>query len=249
MHSYYAGTLNEMEKLWKRRAARSFLALAILIPTASALLTAFFRGGSGLLAGLGSDLPMRMLSLYTFALIPLFLFAAAADSFAGETAARTLKLMLVRPVARSKVYASKVTALAAGIALQLALVWIASTAAEWLVSGGDAAAGLRDSLIAYAAAFVPMTAIGLIAAFAAQGFASGAGAMSLMLVAYAAAKALPLAVPQISAWSVFSYTNWHVLWIGNGAPAPKLLNAFGLLVSYGLMAYAAGWMRFERKAL
>nr|WP_255570614.1 ABC transporter permease subunit [Cohnella sp. CFH 77786] len=247
VHSFYASFAGELEKTWARRRTKGFLLLTVLLPAVSALLLGYAQDRSAVIAGLGSNLPLILLNLYTFAVLPLFMMMTAADSFAGETAARTMKLLLVRPVTRAKVFASKALAVAAFVAALLAALWVVSTLAQGLAAGFGGASETLDDLKAYAAAWVPMMAIGSIAIFMAQWFRQSSGAMALIILLYAAAKLLPLAFPQLSVWSVFSYTDWHLLWIGSGAPAGKLANTFVLLAAYCIMAYTAGWILFERK--
>lgn len=249
MHSLYANMLNETEKLWTRRKTKGFLLLTLLIPIIFAILLALLQNKTGVIGGLGSNLPMMMLSLFTLALLPLFLFMTATDSFSGEVSAGTLKLVLVRPITRTKVFASKVAAIAFYIAVHLVVLWISSIVSGWLVPGGEITGSLLDSMKAYTAAFVPMMAIGLITVFIAQCFSNSTGAMTLSIFIYIAAKLLPFIFPQVSVWSVFSYTNWYALWVGNGVPISKLFNSFVLLLSYCIMAYTAGWVLFDRKQL
>jgi len=234
-----------MEKLWMRRRTKGLLVLTLLVPVLGAAALASLRSGTAI--GLGSDLPMLMLRLFTTLFLPLFLFLSAIDSFTGEYADRTIKLVLTRPVARSKAFASKVLALAVYIAVHLAAVWLVSVLAESLIGSGISWSGLTDSAVAYAAAFVPMLAVTLVAIFAAQRFHSSAGALGLIILVYALAKLLPFVFPSVAIWSVFSYTNWYSLWIGGGVPTEKLLNSSLLLLSYCLMAYAGGLLLFERK--
>jgi ABC-2 type transport system permease protein len=248
MHSFYANTLNETEKIWKRRRTKGFLLLTLFFPLLTALLLAMLQN-AGSFGGLECNLPMLMLKLFTFAVLPLYLFMTAADSFAGEAAARTLKLALVRPITRAKAYASKVAAISLWTIVQLASLWTISTLSGWAVPGGSMAGGLPDSAIAYAAAIVPMLAIGIVAVFTSQWFTSSTGAMAIAIGIYAAAKLLVFLSPKLSVWSVFSYTNWYALWVGNGASIGKLGSTFVLLVSYSIMAYIAGLILFERKQL
>ncbi|WP_269432508.1 ABC transporter permease [Gordoniibacillus kamchatkensis] len=236
-----------MEKLWKRRRTKGSLLLTLLVPAAAAMLLSALQTNAGVLGSLGSSLPLMMLSLFTFAPLPVVLFMAAADSFSGEAAARTIKLVLVRPIARTKVFASKVLAIAVYVAVLLAALWIASVISGLFVPKANVAGSLLESAIAYTAAFVPMMAVGLMAVFVAQCFSNTTGAMTLSLLIYAAAKLLPFVLPQVSVWSVFSYTDWHVLWIGNAVSAVKLLSSFFLLLAYCIMAYTAGWIVFDRK--
>jgi ABC-2 type transport system permease protein len=249
MNSLYANLRNETEKLWTRRITKGFLLLTLLLPVISAILLAALQNNIGVIGGLGSNLPMLMLSLFTFALLPLFLFVTAADSFTGEVAARTLKLVLLRPITRAKVFASKVLAIAVYIAVHLGALWIASVLSGSFIPGGDVTGGLLDSIQAYTASFLPMIAIGLITVLIAQCFNNSTGAMALIIFIYAAAKFIPFIVPQVSMWSVFSYTNWYVMWVGNGASISKLLNSFVLLLAYCIMAYTAGLIIFDRKQL
>jgi ABC-2 type transport system permease protein len=235
-----------MEKLWKLRRTRSFLLLAVLLPILSAILFGYLQDRAGLFGGLGESLPMMMLSLFTSFLLPLFLAMAAAESFSGEASAGTMKLVLLRPVTRSKAFASKVLALAFYTTVLLGVLWMASAVSGWAESGG-LPADLPGTMTAYIAAFLPMLATCLIAVLIAQCFSSIAAAIGAALLLYAAAKLLPFFVPAASGWSVFSYTNWHVLWTGSGTSVSNLLGSFVILLSYCIMAYTAGWLLFERK--
>ncbi|WP_028611390.1 ABC transporter permease [Paenibacillus harenae] len=248
MFSLTANWLNEMEKLWVQRRTKGFLLLTVLIPALSALALALLQINTGIGAGLGSDLPIMMLGLFTTLFLPLFLMMTAVELFTGETSARTLKLVLVRPITRAKIFASKVLALAAYIAVHLAAVWAASVAGSLLLNRVDGSGSIVDSMIAYAVAFVPMIAIGLIAVFIAGRFTSSAGALGLMIFIFVAAKLLPFIFPEAAVWSVFSYTDWHTLWIGSGASPGRLINSFFILVSYSMMAYTGSLLLFERKS-
>ncbi|MGM0883770.1 MAG: ABC transporter permease [Bacillota bacterium] len=248
MHSLYANVRNETEKLWNLRRTKGFLLLTLLLPVISAILLAAMQNNT-VIGGLGSNIPMLMLSLFTFALLPLFLFMSAADSFAGEVASRTLKLVLIRPITRAKVFASKILAIAFYIAIQLGALWLASVLSGWLITGGEATGGLLDSIKAYTASFFPMIAVGLITVLIVQCFNNSTGAITLIIIIYAAAKLIPFIFPQASVWSVFSYTDWYVLWVENGASISKLLQSFVLLLAYCIMAYTAGLIIFDRKQL
>nr|WP_273385856.1 ABC transporter permease subunit [Cohnella zeiphila] len=236
-----------MEKLWMRRRTKAFLLSTVLLPALGAAALSSLQSGTAIGFGLGSDLPMLMLGLFTTLLLPLFLFMAAVDSFTGEFASRTIKLVLTRPISRSKAFASKVLALAVLIAVSLGAVWLASAAAELLSGGGLTGSGLIDGVVAYASAFLPMLAVALMSVLLAQRFHNSAGALGLIVLVYVLAKLLPFLFPSAAVWSVYSYTNWYSLWIGGGVPSGKLLNTTLLLFSYCVMAYMGGLMQFERK--
>lgn len=244
-YSLYASTHNEAAKLLGQTKTKLAIALTALIPVPAALLLGNWQTGVG--ATLSHDLPQLMLSLFTTALLPLFLFMAAAESFSGEFADRTIKLVLLRPVSRAKVHASKVLALLLYAASLLALLWLVSLAAGLALHTKAAIAGMFDSIVAYTTAFVAMAAIVSAASFVAQWLRSGVGALALCVVLYLGSKLLPLFFPGAAAWSFVSYTNWHTLWIGGAADTGKLLQLFVLLLSSSMISYTAGWFLFERK--
>ncbi|CAI6052749.1 ABC transporter permease [Cohnella sp. JJ-181] len=248
MNGLYASARNETERLWRRRKTKGFALVAVLLP----MLAAWALGAlpeDGLTGVLGGDLPMLTLRFLTLILVPLFLMMTAADLFAGEAADGTLKLALLRPVTRAKVYASKIFVLSFYAAALLAAGWIAATAAGMFVAGAEAADGIAESLKAYAVSLLPMIALGLLASLVGLIVRSAAGGMAVMLLVYAAAGLLPFLVPQASVWSVVAYADWHVLWAGAGAPAGSLIRSAGILIAYCIMAYTAGVVLLDRKQL
>lgn len=247
MHSLYANMLNEAEKLLRQRKTKWILALTVLVPAAAAIFLGNMRSNTGVLLGGGTDFTLLMLGVFTSALLPLFLFMTAADIFAGEIDARTMKQLLTRPIARSKAFASKALAIGMYLAVLLAVIWIASTLSGLLMNGGFQADRLGNSIIAYAAAFVAMAAIAMFAIFIAQWFRSSSSALVLCIIIYIAAKLLPFFYPQIADWSIFSFTDWHRLWLGSGTPFGTLFHIFAFLLSASIITYMAGWYLFEKR--
>ncbi|GAA3408940.1 DUF2705 family protein [Paenibacillus hodogayensis] len=246
LYSLYAATHNETVKLLRQTKTKLAVVLTVLVPVLSALLLGNLPNGVG--SALGRDYPQLMLSLFTAVWLPLFLFMAAAESFSGEYADRTIKLVLLRPVSRARAFASKVLAMFVYLALLLAAVWLVSVAAGLATAPRATIAALGDSLIAYAAAFVAMAAVGTAASFVAQWLRSGVGTLALCVFLYVGAKLLPFFFPASAIWSFLSYTDWHTLWIGEAAAAGKLLQVFVFLLASCIISYTAGWYMFEKKS-
>ncbi|WNQ10634.1 ABC transporter permease subunit [Paenibacillus aurantius] len=249
MHKLYAAARNEGEKLWKRRRTKAHLLLSLLLPPVIALCFSWLNGRTGLPFGLSGNLPLTVLSLFTFLFLPLFLASAAADSFTGEAASGTLKLTLLRPITRSKAFAAKVLALAACLTLHLAVLWASSVLSALAMPGLEMTGGWVDSLTAYTASWLPMLAVVLLAVLLSQLFQSGTAVMTGFVLLYAAFRAAPLFYPSLSAWSVFSYANGAALLRGNGWSTETFAGALVVPLSYCIMAYTAGMVRFERNPL
>lgn len=238
---------NEAEKLWLRKRTRAVLALSVLIPILLTLGLGLLGRTFALTAALGGQVSVITLNLLTGYLLPLYLFIAAAEMFAGETAARTMKLTLVRPVTRAKLFASKVLALSSAAAVILVVAWIVCAVSSLLSFPVLTASEWTDSLIAYIVSIVPLVALSLIAVWIAMFFANSAAAIGLMILVYVAMKLLPVIFPIFTIWSPFAYMDWHTLWFGDGAGTGKLLQSFFILIAYSMMAYVSSVTRFERK--
>ncbi|WP_178022476.1 ABC transporter permease [uncultured Paenibacillus sp.] len=248
MNALLASWRNEVEKLWLRKRTKAVLALAVLVPVILTLGIGLLGRALGLTAALGGQVSVLTLNLFTGFLLPLYLFMSAADLFPGETAARTMKLTLVRPVSRAKLFAAKALALGSAAAAILAAAGIASAVCGLLSFSVSSVSEWTDSLIAYTVSIVPMAALSLIAVWIAMFFANSAAALGSMILVYAAAKLLPVLFPALAVWSPFAYTDWHALWVGNGAGGGKLLQSFFILLAYSMMAYVSSVTRFERKS-
>ncbi|UUZ86026.1 ABC transporter permease [Paenibacillus sp. P26] len=127
MNSYKASFVNELHKLFARAKNKWSLALTAIIPVAAAIVISRFQTGFGVAAVISADFPILMLQAFSVLFLPLFIFMAAADMFAGELGDKSLKLTLTRPVSRFKVFASKLAALIVFTGVFLAAAFVVST--------------------------------------------------------------------------------------------------------------------------
>lgn len=247
MSGILINTRNEWEKWLLQRKAKWLLLVLALLPAASALLIRSIGSNSGILLVTGEDLPLAMLRLLTAFLLPLLLFMTAADSFTVEMADRTIKNVLLRPIARSGIFASKVLALGAVTVVILAIVGISSALSGMFLLPSVRGTGWWAGAGAYAAAVIPMLTVGLFAVLVAQWWRSGTMMIVTCILVYGAVKLLPLVVPEAAYWSPFAYTGWHELWIGGGVQGTERFQVFALLAGYCMISYTGALMLFARK--
>ncbi|MCZ8523257.1 MULTISPECIES: ABC transporter permease subunit [Paenibacillus] len=250
MRRFAASLHNELAKLAAQPRTRGFLLAALLLPLGFMLLSARLSSGTGLASLLGGDPYLTLLGGYTAVVLPLFLCLTAAEQFAGEGEAGTIRLSLVRPVSRGKIYGAKVLAAALYTGLQLLLVAAVCLLCGWLLPGSSPAGALGAAPAAKAAlaAWAAMLTVGVVYAALAQLAGRTATAIALCLLVYGGAKLLPLLLPELSVWSLFSYTGWHTLWLGDGLPGARLWNLSALLLSYCIIAYTSGLVVFSKKS-
>ena len=130
MNNLQAGLKNELLLMMYRRKILFFFLIAAVIPIILALSFRALQPTLGWIA-VSPSYPIQMLELYTIFMIPLFFLLTIADLFPQEISARTLKLVLLRPIHRVGVYTAKIVALGvsiAGLLLILALVTAACNA-------------------------------------------------------------------------------------------------------------------------
>lgn len=251
MHSYKVGVKNEFSKLVARRKMIILPGILLLFPIAAAILLSQLQTGIGIAAISSGDFPQLMLGIYTNFFLPLLIFMAAADLFAGEVQDRTLKLTLTRPISRFQVFASKITVLALYALTVLAATLVVSLLAGFALQARSAGIGdaLVKAFVSYGIAWVPMIALATAAALLAQFFRSASGALAIAVVLYMAFKGLGLFYPQLAAYSPTFYTDWHELWINSAVSAGRLLNASTYLLACCILCFTAAFAMFDKRQL
>jgi ABC-2 type transport system permease protein len=251
MNILQANFINESQKMLLKSKVLACFIISAIIPVVIALLIALLHDKVGVLAVGPAGFPVFILGLFTSVLLPLFIFMWAADIFAGEVGEGNLKIVLVRPISRFKIYLSKIMALSLLTILLLAVVLIFTLISGVFLggSGSDYLAGLGSGLKAYLAAIVPMISLAIAASFIAQFFKSSSGALTTSIFIYIAARVLPIVSPSAAKVLLFSYTNWHSMWLGSLAAPEKLLYAFLIMISSCIILFTSGFYLFDNKEL
>jgi ABC-2 type transport system permease protein len=250
MSSYIAGVRNELTKIAARKKMLILLGVLLLLPVGAAILLSQLQTGIGIAAISQGDFPQLMLGIYTNFFLPLLIFMAAADVFAGEIQDRTLKLTLTRPISRFQVFASKITVLAlyslAALVSALVISLLAGLALNARAGWGEA---MLQAVISYGVAWLPMIALAIAASLLSQFFRSASGALAICVVVYAALKLVGLFYPQFTTYSPTNYTDWHQLWINSAVSGRKLASASAYLLACCILCFTAAFAMFDKREL
>lgn len=248
MSSLYANSINETQKIFQRKKTVIFLTMTGIIPAGAAALIVFSQNALGIFAVNSASFPILMLGLFSSILLPLFIFSTAADLFSGELNDKTLKLTLTRPITRFKVFLSKNLSLGVYIIISLGLLFVISVISGLFFEGGGLATpNLFQNIVAYIAALVPLFFLGVTAVFLAQFFKNSGAALTTCIIVYLAGKAVPFLSPILTRINPFSYTNWHIMWIGSSVSTGRLFNIFLIFLSCTMILFALGFYLFDRK--
>lgn len=247
MYNLRAGLKNELLLMLYRRKTLFFFILAAAIPIVLALTFHALQPMLGLVAA-SSSYPIQMLNLYTIFIIPLFLFLTIADLFPQEISARTLKIVLLRPIHRVSVYTAKILALGISIAAVLLILAVVTSACNAFL--GSQELGTINWFSygkAYIAAFFSMWALSAVFVFVAQFFRSASGFLVFSILLYAAAKVTPFFLKGFSSFSLASYTDWYMLWLSHSVSAGKLITSSLFVTSGLILFFTLGYILFDRK--
>lgn len=248
MQSFKATFINEIEKMYHKKKVIVAALLSLLVIIVGQILVSGVRMQLGLRTVGGSEFPILVLSVLINTVLPLFTALLAIDLFAGEFSHNTMKLTLLRPVSRFKIFLSKIAAIAAFLLTTLLMVLILSTISGAIFnSSGFSAVLMAKVALSYILTLFPFIAFALVVIFLANIFKSGSAVLFLSIILFALFKVLELLFPAYSSILITSTFSWYKLWIMETVSILKILRQFLIMAGYGIMFFTAGFYLFEKR--
>lgn len=250
MEELRGATYNEIERLFKKKKAFITAIVSILAIILGQLVVIGLRFGTGSRAADRAEFPLVVLSIYINAILPFFTALVAIDMFTGEFSQNTMKIALLRPISRLKLFLSKFSALAFFVFINLFLVMALSTLAGMFFNPGTMTiAELLRILTAYMVSVFPILTIVLIIIFLGNLFKKGATAFWVSIILFVAMKALEIYNNYYKIMFITSILGWYSHWTGNEIRIDVLLREFLMMLACSLMAFSAGFYLFDKKEL
>lgn len=249
MNSLKANTINELQKLLLRK--KTFVLLIIV--SAGCFLPAFFITSIQkrfIYVSLASmSYPLMILSAFTNVFLPLFIFMAASEIFAGEVGSKSLKLVLLRPISRFKVFLSKNIALIVYIIINLLVVFLVSILSCIALNEGTILLNISQVISAYLIDIIPAAILAVFSTFLVQFFRSSSGALTACVLLYVIIRILSLFISGLNNIIFTSYLNWYSIWHISGNGMLKSTNIFFMVLAYGIIFFTLGYYLFDKKEL
>ena len=247
-----AAIQNECRKLMLHKKYTVLLIIGVLLCLGWSLTGRLLSAALNAFVGLGvlwdfNSVPTSSLPLLSQFYLPLMIFMAVTDLFAGEYGDQTIRASLVRPITRLKLYTAKLAAVMVYVACFLGAVFVVNLIAGVIVGGVDSFWVVLRTLTAFALTLVPLAALACFAALAAQVIKSGSLLMFGMIFALLLLKALPLLLPFTRDMLFTSFLGWYRMFTGTLPMLGVLVNAAVTLLASGAVFYLAGTMAFDRK--
>ncbi|MCI9465931.1 MAG: ABC transporter permease subunit [Ruminiclostridium sp.] len=248
MQQFIANLKNEGFKLAKRKKYWVFLILGCAVSMASALrllIANYITDGMVSRESILGGLMNSNLFFVIIFFLPLMAIMASCDLFVGEESDHTIRFSLMRPVRREKLFFSKALAVFLLCAIDLAVIFVATTLTQLILGGGTG--GIASSLGACVLDLVPLAVLVLFFTLVNQLAKSSSLTVLLCVVLYLGLVALGTYLPSVGGLVFVGYLRWHNLWIGTTLPFLPMLSRIGLLAGYGLVFACGGYLLFERK--
>ncbi|MCL2031014.1 MAG: ABC transporter permease [Oscillospiraceae bacterium] len=247
-----AAIRNELKKLILHKKYTVLLIIGVLLGLAWSLTGYLLSAALNAFMGLGvlwdfNSVPTSSLPMFAHFYLPMMIFMAVTDLFAGEYGDQTIRAALVRPITRLKLYTAKLSAIMIYITGFLGVVFTANLIAGVFVGGVDSPWVALRSLASFALTLVPLAVLACFAALGAQIIKSGSLLMFSMILSLLLMSVLPLLLPFTRNMLFTSFLGWYRMFAGALPMAGVLVNTALTLLASGAVFYLAGTITFDRK--
>jgi ABC-2 type transport system permease protein len=246
MNNLNANIINEVQKLFLKKKITILLIITAIICFLSAFFISSIQAKLVFIAVDSISFPLMILAIFTNMFLPLFIFMTVAEVFSGEVGDKSLKLILVRPINRLKIYISKNIAIVIYIIINLTVVLIVSMLSSFLLNGSSSVS-IPHIMFAYFIDIIPAVVLALFASFIAQFFKSSSGAIITCILLFIGIKILSLFVNGLNNIVFTSYLNWYSIWTVGQFTFVKTVNTLFMVLSYGGIFFTAGYYFFDKK--
>ncbi len=248
MEGFKAAFINEIEKMYKKKKAIVVVIISLAAIVMGQLVVLGMRSQLGIRGVNSAEFPMLVLSVFVNTILPLFTALVAIDVFAGEFSQNTMKIALVRPVTRLKLYTAKIAAMAFFVVANLLIVMVLSMLAGFMFNSASASVpGFIRIIVSYLVTLMPIMALAMVIVFLSNVFRSGVAVFFLSIILFIGFKVLGFVFYQYSSLFITSMLGWYNLWTADIMPVSKILREFLIMAGYAIMFFTAGYYLFDRK--
>ena len=165
------------------------------------------------------------------------------DIFTAEMSSGLIKTMLIRPIARIKIYLAKVSAV--GVFVLAHILFVAAFAGIFSAILGQT--NMAVAVCAYLITFVPLLGFIFVAALVAQFVKNGLLGMLLCIFFTLACYALEVFFTLGSAFVFTRHLSMYKLLLTENIQASNVVSALLIIAAYVGVTFTAGYLLFERK--
>lgn len=248
MGTFKTAFINEIEKMYKKKKALVVVIISLLVIVIGQLMVIGIKNGFGIMPFSGTVFPVTVLSMFVNTILPLFTALVAIDIFSGEFSQNTMKIAMLRPVTRLKLFSAKIAAIAFFVLANLIFVLILSLLTGLVFKSASASfTGVIMVLWSYVVTLFPVMALALVIVFLSNLLKNGTAVFFLSVIVFIVFKGLGIAFPRYSSFFITSMLDWYDLWSIYPLPVFQILREFLIIAGYAIMFFTAGYYLFDKK--
>ena len=240
MQQFKAVFINELSRVFAKRKTIVFFAVNVLLIVLNSLV---LRSSNPILTVLGRAGSLH--GIFFMVVFPLYIFMETLGVFTGEMSSLIIRNVLIRPVARAKIYLAKVCAVCAFILVQILFVAVANLVFS-VCTGGDILYALKN-VAAFIITFIPMIAFVFTAAFIAQLVKNSLLGVVLCVFFLLAAYCAEIFVPMLSNFLFVRHINLYKMLLTGNVQFYAVFSALLIITAYVGVTFTAGVLLFEKK--
>lgn len=250
MNSFKAAYLNEIDKMYRKKKVVVLVILTLLAIAVGQLIVSGVRFQFGIRTSGSAQFPILVLSVLINTLLPLFTVLMSIDIFSGEFAANTMKITLLRPVSRLKVFTAKIAAIGSFILASLLLVMILATITGIIFNSSDNSFYFLGKIfLGYISSTLPILVFALLIVILSNLFKSGTSVFFLAILIYLGLKVISILYPQFSNILILPNFNWYNLFLAQNVDLLKVVYKFFVMTGYGIILFTTGYYIYDKKDL
>jgi ABC-2 type transport system permease protein len=244
MFTLVGNVLNETQKLFLKKKTIVSLLIIALISFLPAFFITSIKQKLIFIALDSINYPSIILSILTNLLLPLFIFMVSAELFSGEVADGTMKLVLIRPISRLKIFISKNIAIGFYILSCLVIALFVSIISSMLLK--LPIDHILNVISTYLMDIIPAFVFMIFAILVVQFFKSSSTALISGILVYIGIQILTLFISGLNNILFTNYLNWSHEWLSSGALLFNL-NHFFMLLGYMIVFFIIGFYYFDKQ--
>ncbi len=247
MNKFKCAYINELVKTSKKKKMTAAMILSFVIIALGAVIICTLSSFMGMNLTGRSEFSLVVLPVMVNAVVPLFVTFAAIDMFCGEYSASTIKITLLTPVSRVKIYLAKLAALLTFAGAMLAFSMAVSFFMSVII--GHTEFAVIKIFVSYAVSMFPILVVVTLATFLANVAKGSGSAFMLCLLVYAAVKICELLYPDLAGFFFTSGMNIYVLINAPLISLAKIIRLILIDAGLAVMLFSAGYYLFDKKEI
>jgi len=246
MSKVLASFKNELFKLVARRKYIVLTIIGMLVCTVPPLIMSLFSAIARTDLRI-ADIAMGNATFVFDVWLPIIVFMAVTDLFCSEFRNNDIKISLMRPISRFKIYISKTLAVLCLVAVVAGAFFVINSLLEVAFNTTGALTNIGLSLAAFAVNLIPLFVLILMAALINQITNGSSLAMFLCIAVYVVLQYASIFIGWANGIFFVQYMQWDRILIGTMLPFGALLSRITLVFGYGITFLVVGAWLFDRK--